>query len=437
MSVDELTAPELNVVFLVPIKIAESAEKTEKYEKIVQSCQRRSGAIEHHYVPIEVDDPELLTEDLRIFYESDIEYFDDTYLKLKRFCRIDLQDFTLTLVKEGKTRKVQVKPYLTIFDVGIAIYQVWLKGLKEVSKHDMIDLCFLDKVTVKERAGKTVTLLSLIKGELRKILGEKVSLEDRDLLEDHLTMLFVKDIPFKSGNLPEAFIKEYRNHIFDIISLPERYYGKSYDFHRSRTPEYLDHVMTNISVRNDFPVFVFGNRFLGIKIRTEKPDYGFDKRVIFNVVLYTNVVLQLLLIKGINNLLLNTVKQLKKVTLSKVVQLRRAIYQNLEEYINTSIQRIAIWKMAMEDASVQLGIPELYGAVKERLEMLNIYLSTAFQRQSNVLFVILNTISFFTIIFAYMDFLGQGLNLVELLVILVVGALWTAALLYYYSRYVR
>lgn len=437
MSADELTAPELNVVFLVPIKIAESAEETEKFEKLIQKCHRRSDAIEQHYTPIEVDDPKLLTEDLRVFYESDIEYFDDTYLKLKRFCRIDLQDFTLTLVKDGVKREVQVKPYLTIFDVGIAIYQLWLKGLTDVSKRDLIDLCFLDKVEVQTRKGLTTTLLSLIKEELRKLLGNKIPLEDRDLLDDHLTMLFIKDFPFKSRDLPASFLKKYRNDIFDIISLPERYYGKSYDFHRSRTPEYLDSVLQNISVRNDFPVFVFGNRFLGIKIQTDKPDYGFNKRVIFNVVLYTNVVLQLLLIKGINNLLLKTVKRLKKVTLSKVVQIRRAIYQNLEEYINTSIQRIAIWKLAMEDAATQLGIPELYAAVKERLEMLNNYLGTAFQRQSNVLFVILNTISFFTIIFAYLDFLGQGLTILEITVISIVGALWTAALLYYYSRYVR
>jgi hypothetical protein len=185
-------------------------------------------------------------------------------------------------------------------------------------------------------------------------------------------------------------------------------------------------------------VYLFDNRFLGIKIQTDKPDYGFHKRIIFNIVLYTNIVLQLLLLKEINETLMKTVKNLNNVTMGRLIKIRQAIYRYLEEYINTSVQRYEIWKKAVEDAARQVGIPDLYHAVEERLDMLNSYMNTSFQRQSNIWFVIMNTTFFFSTVFVYLDFITRrGAMLSELLIILALGILWAIAVGAYYSRFMR
>jgi len=440
MPTKEMKVPELSVIFLIPIKIAEIDKGTIDLEKIIRRFKKQSNKIEDNVIPIEIKEEDYvdLSEDLKIFYDSDIEFFDETYLELKRFVRIDLCDFTLSLVKNGKKRKVTVKPYLTVFEVGIAVYTFWIVGLKDLTKSDVIDLCFLNKAQIKTESGQTTTVLSFIKQELREIIDPELKLVDQEIIENHLTMLFIKDFHCEVECLPDDFVNIYKNELFDLLCLPERYYGTTYDFHASRTTGYVDKILENISVRNDFPVFLFDNRFLGIKIRTEKPDYGFNKRVIFNVVLYTNVIFQLMLIKEINDALSNITEQLKKVTLGRVIKLRQSIYRNLEEYINTTIQRIEIWKMAMHDASKQLKVPELFSAVKERLNMLDSYLGTTFQRQTNVLFVILNTIFFLGTLLAFIEFFLAGeIQLVKFIWFVSIAILCSALIIVYYRRFFR
>jgi hypothetical protein len=440
-------APELSVVYLVAVKIADIYGDPQQFSKVIEKIKNRSAAYIQHCIPSDVDEAGVtaLTADLRLFHECDIDYFDEAYLKLKRFCRIDLQDLTLKVELAGQSYQVLVKPYLTLFDVGIGVYSFWVQGFTKLNKQAIIDLCFINRVPVSVNGGPKETLLSVFERELRILLQPQTGLTENEIVENHLCMLFIKDVPFalppskeQARALPEAFVEQYQHDIFDIIALPERYFGVSYEYHSSRTPAFIDHVLTNMSVRNDFPVFLFDNRFLGIKIQTDKPDYAFNKRIIFNIVLYTNIVLQLLLLKEINETLMSTVKTLKKVTLSRLIKIRQAIYRYLEEYINTSVQRYEIWKKAVEDAAKQVGIPELYNAVDERLNMLNSYMNTAFQRQSNIWFVILNTTFFFSTVFVYLDFITRrGVILGELVAILVIAVLWAVAVGVYYSRYIR
>ena len=447
MSSNGFVAPELSVVFLIPVKIADNLEEAETFSKIIDRIEKNSDALVQYCIPAEADEKgdTSLTDDLRVFQDCDVEYFDESYLKLKRFCRLDLKDRKLTAKRKDESQTALVKPYLTIFDVGIAVYTFWIHGLRNMNKTEIIDFCFINRFQVSVDDESETTLLAFFKKEINQLLRPKHEINEQDLLENHLCMLFVKDVPFqlsqnqkKSLVLPNAFIEKFRNDIFDIITLPERYFGVSYDYHKSRTPDFIEHVLTNLSVRNDFPVYLFDNRFLGIKIQTEKPDYGFHKRIIFNIVLYTNIVLQLLLLKEINETLMKTVKNIKNVTMGRLIKIRQAIYRYLEEYINTSVQRYEIWKKAVEDAARQVGIPDLYHAVEERLDMLNSYMNTSFQRQSNIWFVIMNTTFFFSTVFVYLDFITRrGAMLSELLIILALGILWAIAIGVYYSRYMR
>jgi len=91
----------------------------------------------------------------------------------------------------------------------------------------------------------------------------------------------------------------------------------------------------------------------------------------------------------------------------------------------------------MEDAAKQLRIPELYEAVMERLDMLNMYIRTAYQLHSNVLFVILNTLFLITSVFSFVAFLRQAVSLVEVAIIVTISALWLVAVTHYFSRYAR
>ena len=135
---------------------------------------------------------------------------------------------------------------------------------------------------------------------------------------------------------------------------------------------------------------------------------------------------------------MSTVKNLKKVTLSRLIKIRQAIYRYLEEYINTSVQRFAIWRKSVMDASEQVGIPDLYKAVEDRLGMLNSYMDTAFQRQSNIWFVILNTTFFFSTVFVYLDVVTRrGMLLGELITLIVLAVFWIIGVGVYYSRYFR
>jgi len=116
----EFSAPELIVVLLIPLDISGLFKDCKDFDGMMKKMKRNTDAVEQHYIPVEVGEKSKGYEDLRIFYESDIEYFDESYLKLKRFCRIDLRDITLTLLgEEGSQKTFQVKPYLTIFDVGM------------------------------------------------------------------------------------------------------------------------------------------------------------------------------------------------------------------------------------------------------------------------------------------------------------------------------
>ena len=443
LSSKQFVAPELSIVYLVAVKIADIFGDPQDFTDLIKEMESRSAAYVQHCIPSEVDEtgPDVLTEDLRLLHECDMDYFDEAYLKLKRFCRLDLKDLTLTVTRDGRSQTVVVKPYLTVFDVGVAVYSFWVQGLTEMTKSEIVDLAFISRMQVSVNGGPEESLVSVFEREIRLLLQPQQQLTENDIVENHLCMLFVKDVPFTLGSkegLPKAFIDQYKGDIFDIVTLPDRYFGVSYEYHQSRTPEFIDSVLTNMSVRNDFPVFLFSNRFLGMKIRTGEPDYAFDKRIVFNIVLYTNIVLQLLLLKEINETLMSTVKNLKKVTLSRLIRIRQAIYRYLEEYINTSVQRYAIWRKAVVDAAKQVGIPELYNAVEERLGMLNSYMNTAFQRQSNIWFVILNTTFFFSTVFVYLDIVAnRGIILGELIALIVIGVLWAIAIGVYYSRYIR
>jgi len=141
--------------------------------------------------------------------------------------------------------------------------------------------------------------------------------------------------------------------------------------------------------------------------------------------------------KELNNALSDIIKDPKKLSLSRLVKLRQAIYENLEEYINTRIQRYEIWKIAMEDAAKQLGIPALYAAVKERLDMLNMYIQSAYQLHSNILFIILNTFAILSAIIALISFMSQALTGTALAIILTTIVLWIAIVYNYFAPYIR
>ncbi len=440
--IDELVAPKLSVVYLVPVLISNIYGKRIKFAKMVDKMGKTCESYVQSYVPIEVKDADSLTTDLRVFYRSDMKYYDPAYLQLKRFCRIDLDNLGLQVTLGGKSRHITMKQYITIFDIGIAVYIFWIEDLEDLSKEEIIDMSFINKIQVTLNGRTVQTMASVIQQEIEKVLQPPTGITTQDILEDHLCLLFMRDVPYTlpdgKASLPKAFVDKYKNDIFDIISLPDRYMGVSYDFHESRDPVFIDEVMVNMSVRNDFPVFLFSNRFLGIKIMTGKPDYNFDERIIFNIVLYTNITLQLLLLKEINKSLMNTVIHSSRVTLSEIVRIRHAIYKYLEEYINTSVQRYPIWKKAVKDASAQLGIPDLYGAVEERLDMLNNYLDITLQRHENVWFVILNTVFFFSTVFTYFDYMLQrGIIIDETLTMIVVGIFWFLTVTAYYVRYIR
>jgi len=54
------------------------------------------------------------------------------------------------------------------------------------------------------------------------------------------------------------------------------------------------------------------------------------------------VVLQVKLIREINDTLSNIIKVPERMTLSRLVKIRQVVYRNLEEYLNTRIQRYEI-----------------------------------------------------------------------------------------------
>jgi len=67
--------------------------------------------------------------------------------------------------------------------------------LERASKRDIIDLCFIGRVKIKAPDGVVESLLSFIKREIEGIMGLRMVLRDRDLLDNHLVMLFIKDSP--------------------------------------------------------------------------------------------------------------------------------------------------------------------------------------------------------------------------------------------------
>ncbi|MEX2690826.1 MAG: hypothetical protein Q6351_010995, partial [Candidatus Njordarchaeum guaymaensis] len=160
----EFKAPELNIIFLIPVKITNIHGKCEYFETLLEKIRSNTDSIVQYYIPIDVKEGKLydtLTEDLRTFYDSDIEYFDDEYLRLRRFCRIDLEDFNLQILLKDISKTVKIKPYVTIFDVGIAIYTFWIQGLSDLRKEEIIDLCFLNKIKIKKN-GKIEILSDFI-----------------------------------------------------------------------------------------------------------------------------------------------------------------------------------------------------------------------------------------------------------------------------------
>jgi len=440
----EFIIPEADVVYLIPIDLSNLLKRYNYDVSVFLKILKEIGKIDDYYIPADIKErPQILkdmTDDNKLFFASDIDYFEEDYLSLKRFGRADLRDFQIKIRTNSTVLDCKIKPYLTVFNVGVGIYTFWIRRISNATKNDVIDLCFINKITVLENGKKERKVIDFIIDRIGSLFNNNIKINKEDLLENMLTMIFIKNFPFESENLPYDFIETYKGHIFDILTLPERYYGKTYDYHKTRTREYIDQVLRNISVRHDFPVFVSNNRFLGIKIMTEKPieDYDFMKRIIFNIVLYSNAVLQLRLLKNINSQLSNIIKNPKQLSIGRLVSMREAIFRDLEEYINTRIQRYEIWRKAMEDAAAELGIPELYKATQERLEMLNMYIQTAYQKASNVLFIVLNSLVIISAVIEILSYFFFGISLAVALSAVIVSLLiWVVISYKYFAMYLR
>ncbi len=446
------TAPELHIVYLIAINLTDLlSEYNFDVERFLEEM-KKNRKVEGSYIPAEVTkklqrDPrffEQISDDNKLFYASDVEYFEEDYLRLRRFGRIDLMDHQAVITTKSNSIKCKIKPFLTAFNVGVGIYKLWIlgpdgrEGIKNAFKKDIIDLCFIDEVQITIN-GQTMKMTDFILHEITSLFNGKVPLKREELHESMLTMIFIKDFPFKSGKVPEDFISQYKGDIFDILTLPDRYYQHGiYDYHKTRTEDYINEVLHNISVRSDFPVFVSNNRFLGIKIMTDKPDYGFHKRIVFNIVLYSNALLQLKLLKNINAQLSDIIKSPEELSLGRLVSMRESVFKDLEEYINTRIQRYEIWRKAMMDAAKELGIPELYQATKERMDMLNMYIQTAYQRSSNILFIILNSLVIIGAVLNILNYFFMGLNpIVAIFLVIIALIIWLLISYKYFAKYIK
>lgn len=444
----EFIAPEADIVYLIPLDLINILNKySYNVAKVLQKL-KQDGKIEDYYIPEDIrKNPKAfdrITEDNRLFFKADIDYFEEDYLKLRKFGRASVKGRTLEVKTSEKVLECNVKPYLTVFNAGVGIYTLWLRKFRNISKRNIIDLCFIDRTNVITKSGKKQKIIDFIIEQTKNLFGNQVNISKDNLLENALVMIIIKDFPFESSKLPYSFIEQYKGHIFDILTLPERYYGKTYDYHKTRTKEYIDRVLCNISVRRDFPVFVSNNRFLGIKIKVDKPikDYDFKKRIIFNIVLYSNVVLQLKLLKNINRYLSDIIKDPQNLSLGRLVSLRELIFRDIgmsQEYLNARIQKYEVWRKAMEDATKELGILEFYKAVQERVDTLNMYIQATYQKSSNILFIVLNTLAFISAVIDILAFfLFQKVSLLlPLTIVALLVLLWLIITYKYFARYLK
>lgn len=453
--------PETDVIFLIPVNLKKDLEKNgNDVPKLLKHYKERNLIIEYE-VPVEImNNPERNLEaypELKIMYDSDVDYFDSDYLELKRFGRALIKKENVIIPTRSGDISVNVTFLLTIFEVGIGILAIWLPDLPNLYKEDLIDLFFIKYKKIRERVGednyREVSLLEYIINFIEERFGKSSLEKEEEILEDMFTMVFIKGLKASSDNLPEDFVKENEELIFDILTFPERYYPKdpkarekpeSYTYYRTRTKEYVREALHNISVRNDFPVFVSNNRFLGIKIHTSERDYWTEKklkpltkRIIFNLTLYSNAVLQLKLLKNINNRLSFTIKRTSETSLNQLVRMREEIFRDLEEYINTSIQRYEVWRKAMEDAMNELNIPDLYNAVKERLEMLNSFISVEHQRSSERLFFLLNTLLIISSTISIIEAFVANIDVyLKVTLVLLSVLIWVLITYRYIKRYI-
>ena len=121
-----------------------------------------------------------------------------------------------------------------------------------------------------------------------------------------------------------------------------------------------------------------------------------------------------------------------------LIKMREDIFRDLEEYINTSIQRYEVWKKAVQDAMEELGIPELYNAVKERLNMLDSYISSEHQRSSERLFYLLNTFVIISATLTFIEAFYPNIDVTyKILTMVIFLIFWVIASYRYIQRYIR
>ncbi len=461
MKITSILIPDIDIIFLIPVNLKNDLKKKDNNVTSLLEYYKKKEIIKEYEVPMEVlkKGTNALGKHqiLKIMYESDIDYFDSDYLELKRFGRALVEESKIIIPTRNGEKEINMMVFLTVFEVGIGILVIWLPDITNIYKEDLIDIYFINykKVRLPSEDDSTteVILLDYIINFITNRFGRGSLEKPKEILEDMFTMIFVKGIKAQSDGLPYSFISEYEGLIFDVLTFPERYYPKdpearnspsSYTYYRTRTKEYVREVLNNISVRHDFPVFVSNNRFLGIKIHTSDRDYWTEKRIkpltkriVFNLTLYSNAVLQLKLLKNINNRLSETIKTTAEASLNELVKMREEIFKDLEEYINTSIQRYEVWRKAMEDAMNELNIPDLYNAVKERLEMLNSFISAEHQRSSERLFFLLNTLLIISSAVSLIEAFVANVDIyIKAIAVILSVIIWLAITYRYIKRYI-
>lgn len=121
----EFIIPEVDVVYLIPIDLSNLLKRYNYDVSVFLKILKEIGKIDDYYIPADIkENPRILkdmTDDNKLFFASDIDYFEEDYLSLKRFGRADLKDLQIKIKTNNTILDCQIKPYLTVFNVGVGI----------------------------------------------------------------------------------------------------------------------------------------------------------------------------------------------------------------------------------------------------------------------------------------------------------------------------
>ena len=156
----------------------------------------------------------------------------------------------------------------------------------------------------------------------------------------------------------------------------------------------------NTSARKDHPVFISDDRDLGLKAvgkdMPPMPDYGWVNRIVRNLVTRSLVLMLRNLLSMLNEEIMERGIRYRGILPGGGYEdlLRRA-HHDLEELYNLRAIRYPIWRMTMLDTIDRLGVDELYENLKDRLDVLDKFITVASHRRLQLLFLILTLVTIF------------------------------------------